>query len=170
MFVINLLPTANQSPDPGQGGDAVNTPTNTGHADTTAVGDGDGVTSETFTCKWSSFQSLPGGQILSIKLKIEHSSNGVRNGVSTANSFILSYSLDGGSNWTNAVARSNFTGLQSGTFSVDLSLGQNISQVQVRDQITATAVVSGQSANASATISNIRLEVQKADSQLIVLM
>jgi len=170
MFVINLLPTANQSPDPGQGGDAVITPTNTGHASTTVEGNGDGVTSQTATCKWSSFQSLPGGQILSIKLKFDHSSNGSRVGGGTANSFNVEYSLDGGSNWTNAVARVNFNTLLNGAFSVDLSIGQNISQVQVRDQMIATAVLSGSAASVTASVSNIRLEVQKADSQPIVLM
>ncbi len=101
-----------------------------------------------------------GGQITSVTLKIDHTSSGGKTGVGASNSFTLDYSIDNGGAWTNAVTRDNMTSSQGPTtFSAALSAGQNLSQVKVRDSMSATTTSNGETANASATIANIKLEV-----------
>src|SRR5215475_3029467 len=58
--VVN--PGGNQTPDPGQGGEAVNSPSNTGHGSTSssAYRTAKGSVSQTKTCLWHSFSDVPG--------------------------------------------------------------------------------------------------------------
>lgn len=155
MGTFNINPTNNQSPDATLGGDAVSSPTNTGHASSTAAA-ADPIFIETLSCRWFDFRSTP--TLVRRTLKIDHQSDGTLLGIgSKTNEFTLSYSLNGGGSWTNAVSRTNFTSLQSGTFSVDLDPSQDTTQVQVRDFLSATAGLDT-TASATATVSNIRIE------------
>lgn len=162
-----LQPTASQTPDAVLGGDAVTGITNTGHASTSASG-ADG-SSQTKSARWHTFQTLS-AQIIAITLKITHTSNGALTGVAD-NTFRLQYTLNGGSSWTTAVERLSFTGSQGPTtFSVGLPATQDISQVQVRDLLDANTADVGDSASATATISDIQVEVTTLDSGVIVIM
>jgi hypothetical protein len=166
--VVTVNPTSNQSPDATLGGSAVTTPTNTGHASTTTTASGAGGSAEK-SCRWFAFQAV-GGTITAITLKIDHTSSGTLSG-SASNSFILDYSLNGGSNWTNAVTRSNFTSSQGPTtFSVGLSAGQDISQVQVRVDYLCDSTEAGDSASITATIANIKLEVTVQDQPPVIVI
>lgn len=162
MSIVTRNPTSNESPDTGQGGSAVTGNTNTGHGSTVATST-DGGGNETKTCRWSGFAATPGGQIKSVTLKIGHSSQGDLVGAGPTNAFTLDYTLNGGTNWLSAVSRANFTALQSGTFSVALAVNQDLTQVQARDAIQATTVGLGDSASATASISDIRIEVETVD-------
>src|SRR5262245_49502070 len=143
MALITAQPTANQSPDPGQGGLSVTSPTNTGHASTqsTAL---DLADSEQRTCIWTGFSAVT-GQIQTVTLKIDHTSSGGLTGIGANNGFTLDYSLNGGGAWTNAVTRTHFTASQGPTtFSVALSPTQDLTQVRVRDSINASSVSNGE--------------------------
>jgi len=162
-MLIVRQPTSNQSPDPGQGGAAVTSPTNTGHASTAANCGGE-LCTDVFTCIWTGFQTV-GGAKTGIVLKVTHTSSGSLSGVTAANTFTVEYSLNGGGSWNTAVSRVNFTTSEGPTvFSVALSAAQDISQVQVRDLIQAvTDSPLGHTSNATATISDIQLEITLQD-------
>ncbi len=171
MPTTTSIPTSNTTPDPGQGGTAVTTPSNTGHANTacSAVGDGVGVSQEK-SCLWTGFTNVSGTPIAKT-LKITHTSNGSVSGASATNQFTLDYSLNGGGAWSSAVSRVNMTTSQGPTvFSVALPVGQDLTQVQVRDFIQATALTIGHNAAADATISDIQIEVVTQDVQIVILM
>lgn len=171
MALVVSVPTSNTTPDPAQGGTAVTTPTNTGHANTSvsAVGDGVGV-SEQKSCIWTGFTNISATPV-SKTLKITHTSNGSRSGASASNLFSLDYSLNGGGAWTSAVSRINMTSSAGPTvFSVALPVGQDLTQVQVRDFIQASAVTIGHNAAADATISDIKVEVVTQDTQVPIMM
>ncbi|HEY9432819.1 MAG TPA: Ig-like domain-containing protein [Blastocatellia bacterium] len=148
--VVTVNPSANQTPDPGQGGLAVNGNINTGHGSTIAGASNGRVQSK--SCKWTGFQSVS-GQITAITLKFEWSAD-----VDIFSFFRTEYSIDGGSNWV-TVFQLQGTGASSGSESVMLSPSQNISLVQVRDKLTAAAPV-GEAAGVAVSISNIRIEVE----------
>ncbi len=162
----SVNPTANQTPDSGQGGTlAVTGISNTGHGSTPT---GAGVTpppnsnqseSQARSAKWSSFQS--GGPFVSLTLKFDWTANGnvqadtVFASSASANiTFVIQYSIDGGASWITKVtkSRSVFVGSngsnsdsinnESGSEEVVLSASQNISQVQVRDRMDANASAS----------------------------
>src|SRR5262249_52685230 len=119
---------------------------------------------QTKTCIWQSFPST-GGAITSITLKVDHTSSGTLSGPSPVNEFKLQYSLNNGSSWTTAVDRVNFTASQGPTtFSVALGVGQDLTQVRVRDLIDAEGSIGGDSASCTATIANIKIEVVTADA------
>jgi hypothetical protein len=164
-MLVTRIPTSNTSPDPAQGGLAVTTPSNTGHASTTASAAGDGIgVSEEKSCIWQGFPAAPAGTKTAIALKITHTSNGTRSGATATNQFRLEYSLNGGGAWNTAVSRINMTSAQGPTeFSVALPLSQDLTQVQVRDFMQATALTIGHSASAIVTISDIKIEVTTAD-------
>jgi hypothetical protein len=65
--VVTVYPTANQSPDAGQGGLPVNSPSNTGHGNTKQFLY---YPQDRTTCLWHSFQGVS-GQIVSITMKLE---------------------------------------------------------------------------------------------------
>jgi hypothetical protein len=92
-------------------------------------------------------------------------------GIGANNAFTLDYSLNGGGAWTNIVTRTHFTASQGPTtFSVGLSVSQDLTQVSVRDSITATTVSNGESADATATIANIKIEITLLDTTLLLMM
>lgn len=175
MSIITRIPTANETPDTGNGiaGDvAVTTPSNTGHASTTALfGGGSG--QQVKSCRWFTFQDLFGGIRTSVKLKVTHTSSG--NDVSdppfsggNTNRFQLQYSLNGGGVWNDIVERIDFEASQGPTVAeVSLPLAQDLSQVQVRDIITAGGVLSLDAVIATATISDIKIEVTVADPSFL---
>lgn len=175
MSVITRIPTANETPDTanGIGGDiAVDTPSNTGHASTTAsFGGGSG--SQTKSCRWFTFQNLFGGVRTAVKLKVTHTSSGNDNSEppfsgGNSNSFLLQYSLNGGSNWTDIVNRVDFEDAQGPTTAeINLPLAQDLSQVQVRDMIGAGGSLSVDSVSATATVSDIKIEVTVADVPML---
>lgn len=168
MLVVKQ-PTSNQSPDPGQGGAAVTTPANTGHA-STATDCGGEVCDDFKTCIWTAFQSVVSVSI-SKTLKITHTSSGSLSGITAQNTFTLEYSLNGGSSWLTAVSRSNFTSSAGPTvFSVSLPVGQDLTQVRVRDLIRAVTNALGHTANATATISGIQIEVVIQDQNAAGMM
>jgi len=163
-----LNPTANQTPDPGQGGLAVTGAINTGHGSTTAARAGVG--SQTKTCRWSSFES-PTVQPTKLTLKVDWTQNGSLSdgGISTANLFQIEYSLNGGSSWTGLHSAADIESSSSGTSEVVLSPTQNISQVQVRDTLNAVGAV-GESASVTASVSGIRIEVEFGANKIILSM
>jgi hypothetical protein len=180
-------PTINQSPDPGQGGLAVNNQTNLGHGDTNVQASGDGGggnISQTKTGLWHSFTNVSGLKTR-VTLKFDWAqtgSIGVQNwnlgdNSSADTTLSIDYSTDNGANWTTQVSRYHFRFVifgpgndselisDSGSESVDLPNPNtiNITQIRVRDRIVAAASLSGSgyaSANVTMHISNIRLEVE----------
>lgn len=169
MSLLILNPTAFTSPDGGFGGDPVTSPTNTGHAATEAFNE-NGDPTTTKSCRWHTFQ-LPIGQKKSVTLKVTHTSSGTLSGVGANNQFDLEYSLNGGGAWISIVSRSNFTVSQGPTtFSVSLSLSQDISQVMVRDRVAADTNDPGESASATATISGISIEVETVPTNVVVMI
>lgn len=174
-MVIDRIPTANESPDTTNGiaGDvAVTTPTNTDHASTTSTATGDGNHSQVKSCRWSAFQNLLVGNRTSVKLKVTHTSSGSTTDsfTDTFNQFQLEYSLNGGGSWNSIVNRINFTASQGPTEAViTLPLTQDLTQVQVRDIITAVESFPAiaQTVTAVATISGIKVEVTVADATLL---
>ncbi len=187
--VVN--PTANQTPDSGQGGTlAVTGISNTGHGSTTTSTsvnpppNSNQSDSQARSARWSSFQS--GGPFASLTLKFDWTANGnvqadtvFASSASAGITFVIQFSINGGSSWTTKVAKSrsafvwsNGSGSdsinESGSEEVVLSPSQDISQVQVRDRMDANASAqttnnietqASASASITTTISNIRLEV-----------
>jgi len=168
MALFTSQPTANESPDATLGGSAVTTPSNTGHASTTTSVGPAALLDK--SCRWSGFQAVA-GQHLAITLKVDHTSSGILVGVGAANSFDLQYSLNAGGSWNSAVQRTDFTAAEGPTtFSVVLTAGQDISQVEVRVFYEATTLGGGIVAATTVTIANIKLEVTVQDAQIIILM
>jgi hypothetical protein len=169
MPLYTYNPTANETPDATLGGVAVTSPTNTGHASTSASASGAGA-AQTKSCRWFTFPAFT-GQVKTMTLKITHSSDGSVIGPTAGNLLFIDYSLNNGSSWVNAVSRSGFTGAQGPTtFSVALSATQNTTQVQVRDDLFAESDDVGDSAEATATVSDIKLEIETVDGGLLVMM
>ena len=185
--VVSANPRNYQTPDPGQGGEAVNEPSNMGHGNTLtsssatdSAGGGTVTNTKVRSARWPTFRSVSGVAV-SIRLRFDWSvSCSVRansrpgGNASSLCHFRIDYSLDGGSSWINrvsktqSVAGTDFQTLNdSGSEDILLSGSQNITQVQVRDLMRARATAdagtsTGASSEASITtsISNIRLEVE----------
>lgn len=196
MGTVTRQPTSNTSPNIG-GTSAVTDAANTGHGATesAATRNTDGTTTTTKTCRWSAFQSVS-GTILGITLKLNWEASGSVDAITsdtgdTASADIgltIDYSTDGGSNWTGLVSVGTQASATAGTSdsdtlddsgseSVSISSAISLSQIQVRDRIEAVAVVSEDvaataSADITATISGIQLEVLTADTKhnLIVVL
>lgn len=165
MPLYTYNPTSNTTPDQG-GTNAVTSPTNTGHASSQATA-ADLADSEALSCRWQSFPAGPGGQISSVTLKVDHTSSGSLTGVGANNAFTLEYSTNGGGAWNGAVSRTHFTASQGPTtFSVALPVAQDLTQVRVRDVISASTVSNGETATCTATIANIKIEVQTSGGRL----
>lgn len=164
MPLITRQPTANETPDTGQGGLAVTGNTNTGHGSTGVVGVGSG--SQLKTCRWFNFQSVA-GQITGIRLKLNWSESGSIVPVS-GSSFAIDYSLNNGSSWNNIISHVSVTAPNSGSEDVNI-VPQDITQIQVRDTLNAFDINGGQ-ADLTASVSDIRLEIQIADSTPIPMM
>jgi len=194
MGLYTLNPTTNVTPDPGQGGSAVSGISNTGHTATVSAASifGDGFDGQTKTAKWSAFTSISPGQIASIRLKLTWAASGNANAsgggadgsASATSSFAISYSINGGGAWlsvTSSSCTANDPGTPAANFlnnsSADilLSSAQDLTQVQVRDSISAVASAftgsgSGASSSCSAnvSVSSIRLELTTVDVLPIV--
>lgn len=160
---IQVIPsTSNTTPDPDLGGLAVTSAGNTGHGSTTVTASG-GTDQQEKSCRWGGFSTAPSGAT-SLTLKIGFSRNGTLSdgGVDTFNEFHIQYSLNSGSSWT-AVRLDQFvTSSSSGTQSVALSTSQDLTQVLVRDSLTAVKT-GAVSATLTATISGIQIEAEVPD-------
>src|SRR5215510_10349489 len=180
-----LQPTANTTPDQG-GTTAVSGITNTSHALTTSSAfaqdlgaDPPASASESKSARWSAFQN-PTALVSALVLKFTWSVSGLLTltndpgGTPTGTiTYVIEYSLNGGGSWITQVnqTRSSDGSLSAGmTETIVLSRSQNISQVQVRDKVTATAQATappGSSATADAavggTINTIQLQVTTVD-------
>jgi hypothetical protein len=184
MPIVTIQATVNQTPDPLLVTDlAVTTPTNTGHANSQAIDTGIPV-AQTKSCRWSAF-GAPTGPITSVRLKFDWQipaggGNTDISGGGTASasaSFIVSLSTNGGASFpTNLLSRSfSITGnddasLIEGPASVDFNvpLPVDVSQIQVRDRLSANAAQAGgglASASVTANISNLRLEITTQELQ-----
>ncbi len=143
---------------PNIGGDAsVTSPTVTGHSSTVAASSGVAF-ADNRSCRWSGFPGGPSGRQSAV-LKVTHTSSGTLVGPTAANGFVLEYSLNGGGAWTTIASRSNFTSSQGPTtFSLALSAGQDLTQVQVRDRLTTSSNDINDSASATVTIADIQIE------------
>src|SRR6266542_3379886 len=191
--VVSVSPTANQSPDPGLGGVAVNSPINTGNGSTLseAYRTSKGGVSQTKTCLWHSFSGVTGTRTR-VTLKFDWTLNASINvsafdelaGATASYDFKIEYSLDNGSTWTVGRGLNDSVSIPDGaggsdgrsinTFgseSVDLPNpgGIDITQIRVRDRIFTSAAVrvsnnGSASSNATASVSSISLEVELLDS------
>lgn len=168
MPLYTYNPTSNTTPDQG-GTAAVTTPSNTGHASSTCSSL-DLNDSDALSCRWQGFPA-PGGQVTSVTLKFDHTSSGALSGVGANNAFTAEYSLNNGGSWNGAVSRTHFTASQGPTtFSVSLSTSQDLTQVRVRDRLDSSTVSNGESASCTATMANIKIEVQTPDAGAVVMM
>jgi len=190
--VVSVSPTANQSPDPGQGGEAVSSPLNTEHGGTlsSASRTTKGSASQTKTCLWHSFSGVTGARTR-VTLKFDWTLNASVNvsadeaaSADASYDFKIEYSLDNGSTWTvrrgfnDSVSIPAGTGGNDGdgidTFgseSVDLPNpgAIDITQIRIRDRAFASASLrlssnGSASGRATASVSNIRLEVELLDN------
>jgi len=167
-FTIN--PASFENPDTGQVGTiAVTSPSNTGHASTSAQVLG-GTALVRKGCRWFAFPSVS-GQVASLTLKVDHTSDGALAGLSKSNTFRLQYTLNGGGAWTDIVNRVDFTTAQGPTTAtIPLTLPQDTSMIQVRDFLRADTLPDGGTVTATATIANIAIDVVTIDPQMIIMM
>src|SRR5262245_24926565 len=163
MPLTTRQPTSNTTPAPGVGGDFVAGPTNTGHGTTS----GSGNYSASWVC--SGFANVS-GQKTSVRLKANHSSNGFVSGAAF-NSYIIEYSLNGGSSWTTAFTRAFFNTLLNSSFDIALPNNQDLTQVQVRDR-GLTSITDPELENAAIdfSVSSIRIEVTTVDTTKPILI
>ena len=185
--VVTVNPSANQTPvNPGDY--PVSSPLNTGHGQTftpasayASGGYGSASTSAARSAKWSAFPSVS-GTIVSIRLKFNWSvgayasasADGNGGSASSSCGFGIEYSLDGGSSWIGRVYRSlSASGndyqilSDSGSEDILLSASQNITQVQIRTDMSSFADATGgeflgseSQTDISTSISSIRIEVE----------
>jgi hypothetical protein len=166
-MVVTINPTSVTTPDPGQGGLSVTGATVTGHGSTTAAAN----LADPFvlkTCKWTGLSNILSGLRISVTLKLNWTEDGFCSPPDSDNDFGIDYSLDGGSNWITALLHSDVTSPSSGSLSISLPRGQDISLVQVRDFMDA--IRDTINANITISIDSIRVEVNLADSPLLVMM
>jgi hypothetical protein len=168
--MTTLQPTSNTSPDPGQGGASVNSPSNTGHSSTTSSATGDASVT-TRSCIWTGFAAIA-VRPSKITLKVQYARNGtLEDPAFVSNTFAIQYSLDGGSVWNDLVSDSDFDFLVSTTAELDFPLTQDTSLVQLRDLIQAFGgedPPTPLTASATATVSNIRLEITYGINAILV--
>jgi PA14 domain len=176
--VVSVNPGGNQTPDPGLGGEAVSSQSNTGHGSTQSAASRvlrSGTVSQTKTCLWHSFSATPGIKTRvtlkfdwTLKASTAVSIEGPGSGATAMYNFRIEYSLDNGSNWTVGRVVNGAVSIDtSGSESIDLPNpgAIDITQIRVRDRIFASATVGGlghaeASSNATASVSTIRLEVE----------
>jgi hypothetical protein len=127
-----------------------------------------GAGSDSGSCRWTAFPGIP-GQKSSITIKVDWTQDGSLSGVSPDNLFKIQYSVNGGSSWNTLKNTTSITSPSSGSSSASLSLSQDTSLVQVRDQLQASGGDPGDISSVTASISNIRLEIQTLN-QLVVMM
>jgi hypothetical protein len=197
MALVTRQPTANTTPNQG-GTLAVTGISNTGHSSTVAAasaiassGFGSDSDSQSKSARWSVFQSVI-GLIQEIRLKLEWNASGEASandggdgGIAGAScGFSIEYTLNGGSSWIPIVSDSAVAGgagsdsfTNNNSANILLSVGQNISQIQVRDLMEALADATGgefvgasADAEVAVTISSIRLEIILQDQTRLVVM
>src|SRR5262249_10914960 len=137
--VVTVYPTSNTTPDPGQAGtSAVTGNTNTGHGSTTSTASRS-TTLITRTCAWAGFVAVS-GQIQSAILKADWTQDGTLSdgGIQAQNDFSIEYSVNGGSSWTTLRDALNIQSPSSGSSQATLSNVQDLTQVKVRDSLTAS--------------------------------
>jgi len=155
--------TNNQTPDPGLGGDPVTSPSNTGHGISGVSAGAFGPGFDSASCRWGGFPGYINNTIR-LTLNVTHSSQGGLTGAGASNGFTLSYSLNGGSSWTDFVSRSNFTSSLNATATVDLPPSQNPSLIRVRDSAFASVGdVEAEAASVSFSVSDIQIEIIPVD-------
>lgn len=161
------MPTVTKEPTSVSG--TASGQTVTGHGATTSSAGGG--TSQTKTCTWSAFPAS-GGQVTSLHLKLSWTVEGSLQIVNTAtNAFTIDYSVDNGSNWTNALTRLDVGAPDSGSIDVTLGLPQDLTLVRVRDSMDADTTDPGDIASITASVSSIRLELETtAGGNLIAMM
>lgn len=152
-----LNPTTNTTPDTVQGGSAVTSPSNTGHGSTNVLQVGAGSTTKSII--WTAFAPVPGGTLTAVSLKFNWSEDGsIANGGTSG--FRVQYSTNGGGAWTTALEHFNVTSPTTSNTTVVLSTSQDLTQVQVRGRLQAGGGGVGDSASLTASVSNIRIEVE----------
>jgi hypothetical protein len=159
-----------ESPDATQGGLSVSGLINSGHG-LTSVNINPGPANIQRTARWFNYVYSPLGRMISsITLQFNWSVDGsIDDPFSAVNLFRVEYTLDGGSNWPDAIVRTNLNGSDGGSFSLPLSVGQNIGQVQVRDIILAGAD-EGFSASIQATITGLQIVAVTFDNPNPIVM
>jgi hypothetical protein len=167
--LITINTTTPTTPDPALGGGAVTGPAAAGHASTLVSQTDLGTTSK--TCLWTGFVAVA-GQKLAILLKADWQqdgslSDGGAGGAS--NRFEIEFSLNGGGAWSSLRDVSQIQSPSSGTSQQSIPVTQDLTQVRVRDNLTAAANP-GETATLTVVISNIRLEITLQDGSVITLM
>jgi hypothetical protein len=167
--VVTVSPGAYQTPDPGRGGEAVSSPSNTGHSSTQSSAtqaEIRGSSTQTKTCLWHSFSNVPGTKTR-VTLKFDWTLNAdidvyvynTDTGATAEYDSRIEYSLDNGSTWTvrggangsvsipRGVGEANDGNYinTSGSESVDLPNpgAIDITQIRLRDRIFASATIVG---------------------------
>jgi hypothetical protein len=125
MAIKNLQPTLFVTPNLGD--TAMNSPSTTGHANT-SITKNDG-TSQSASCRWHTFQGA-GGQVLSITLKLTYNIDGSLTFLGDSNEFLLQYSINGGANWIN-IFDSFVSGPASDSPSISIPANTPISQILI---------------------------------------
>jgi hypothetical protein len=179
--------TNNQTPDATQGGSAVTGNNNTSHGATNSncVAGSEDSCGVSKTCRWLSFPARPVSKItvqFSWSITGTLTLTGAAPGTTTADAlYRVQYSVDGGSNWTTVLTRS-FSRTVSGSTPISDSgsvsqniVGLNSGLVQLRDLIQVSASSVGdptvsESADLTATISGIQLDITPVDSRPIVII
>lgn len=166
MAIITRTASSNTTPDAGQGGNAVTGNDNNGHGSTTVSQVANGT--NTKSCIWENFGAdIPGGR-KSVTLKFDYSEDGVV--IDISNSFRVQVSVDNGSNYSSALQHNNVVAPNSASVSLALNNAADISQIKVRDRLQATSTSDVGGASLTASISNIRIEIDPAEAQLVVMM
>ena len=168
MALVTINPTSFTNPDPS-GGLAVTGAGNLGHSSTTSTASG-GTDSQTKSCLWTGFPAGPSIRS-SATLKVDYTRNGTLSdgGLNTFNEFLIQYSLNGGSSFSNLLDDQFVTSSSSSTASVSIANSQDLTQVRVRDFLTAQKT-GGASATMVAAPSNIRIEIVSADIVPVVMV
>ncbi len=167
MPLITRNTTTPTTPDPTFGGDPVTGAAAAGHGSTLVSQTDLGTANK--SCMWTGFTPVVGAPITVI-LKVGWDQDGtLTDPLGASNRFQIDYSLNGGGSWSSLRDVTQIESASSGTSQQSLSVTQDLTQVQVRDNLTAAANA-GETATLTVAISNIRIEVTTQDHQAIVIM
>lgn len=167
MGLYNIKATAFETPAPGVfGAGTVTNPTVNGH-DSSTIGTSAGNPDVGMSCEFRTFPAVP--PLLRRLLKASWSIDGILFGAGAISQFSIDHSLNGGSSWSSTVVRNNVNAPDSGTISITLSAGQDITQVRLRDLFQcAVNDTNTESAQGFMTISNIRIELLAGDGPSVM--